>query len=42
MTTLTEAELDRIEQRRREWGGAFSLTLDEGKALLAAATERDG
>jgi hypothetical protein len=34
---LTLEMLNRIETRRREWGGGFSITHDEGELLIAAA-----
>jgi hypothetical protein len=34
---VTLEELDRIEQRAREWGGAFHLSDDEEKRIIATA-----
>jgi hypothetical protein len=34
---LTLEELNRIEERAREWGGAFHLSDDEEKRIIAAA-----
>jgi hypothetical protein len=34
---MTAEELDRIEQRKQEWGGSMRLSYDEIDALIAAA-----
>lgn len=39
MSDLTEADLKRLDERRRLWGGGFYLSDKEWKALIAAARE---